>query len=466
MIFVRNFLKDDSGQFAVITALMAVPLLVCVAIAIESTSKIRKNRSLQSALDSAALAAVIPGNLTIAEREAFAEQVFFENFKTENGVKVETTATNSRVDISAELVQENLFIDLMDRSNSIVGAKATAVRTVEDVICVMTLDENETDSLRFEKDAKFSAPNCSIQVNSNARHAMSSNGNFIPEANSICIVGGARGRIPNDVKTDCAPVADPYAGKFQTSNMPCDFGPVSYFDFSSYQEVMTVGEQVAVRKPGVYCDGLHIYDSTVKFEPGTYIIKDGPLTVGHNSKIYGDGVTFVFTGNDSVLYTYENVEMDLKAPKTGNYAGLIFFQDRNSSAGETSIIKGGVNMKLVGTMYFPTQNLFIGGYGTMGASSPAMAFIANNITFTSDIDKVISDNEAYILDMKNMLEFVVGLAGSYGLTDYQVSAASARMSTTTEFMTSIRTSGTSHQSAGLPPILPRADAGARLIMSE
>ena len=67
-----------------------------------------------------------------------------------------------------------------------------------------------------------------------------------------------------------------------------------------------MGEQKTLN-PGTYCLGLHIYDSQVKLNPGTYIIKDGPLTIGHNSSVVGDGVTFVFTGEDSLLYTYEEV---------------------------------------------------------------------------------------------------------------------------------------------------------------
>ena len=66
---------------------------------------------MQSSLDSAALAAVIPGNMTVSERERFAEKIFSENFEgksTVENMKVEATASNARVDITAQAAQKNL----------------------------------------------------------------------------------------------------------------------------------------------------------------------------------------------------------------------------------------------------------------------------------------------------------------------------------------------------------------------
>ncbi len=464
MHICKRFLAEKDGHFALVTALMAVPLVIGVGIAVDMSAMTRTTKAMQSSLDSAALAAVIPGNMTIAEREAFAEKVFFENYSGDARPEILTKATHNRVDIHGTVEYENLFLNIFDHKNSSeVSKSAAAVRTVEDVICVMTLDDSENRSLTFEKNAKFSAPGCSVQVNSSSRQALSSTGKYSPTAGSICVVGEAQGNVSKGIKEGCSEIDDPYAGKTFNDTSPCTYGPVNLMSFSSFQDLMIVGEPDAILNPGVYCGGLHIYDSNVRLRPGTYVMRDGSLTVGQYSKVEGDGVTFVFTGDQSTLYTYGDVKMDLTAPMTGDLAGLIFFQDPDSSVGETSIIKGGVDMKLVGTSYFPTQNLYIGGVGVMGAASPAMAFIAENITFTSDIETVLTAHEAYILEMKAMLEFVVMLAGDYGFTDYQVKSASAQLPSNSDFTTSIATSAASYDAAGVPPMVPRSDTGARLV---
>ncbi len=59
----NRYLSDNSGQFAIMTAIMAVPLIICVGVAIDTTIMHKKSQGLQNALDTAALAAVIPASL-------------------------------------------------------------------------------------------------------------------------------------------------------------------------------------------------------------------------------------------------------------------------------------------------------------------------------------------------------------------------------------------------------------------
>jgi len=461
---IKNYCKANDGQFGLTFAIASVPLMVAIGLALDSAIAHQKIQGLQDALDASALAAVVSGNMTITERENRARTVFGQNFNTHSDVKLDVVASHTRVDVTAKLIKDTILMGLSGTDSIEIVETSAAIRTTEDTICIMTLDETKSGSLLFEKDALVSAPGCSIQVNSSSPTAIISSGNNKPIAKSICSAGGSRGNLPVEIKNQCSIVSDPYDHIQAPPTSACDYGPIRLFSFSSYQEIMYVNEHDTVLQPGVYCDGLHIYDSSVKFAPGTYIIQDGPLTIGHGATVVGEDVTFVFRGAGSVLYTYEDVKMDLKASSSGPYAGLLFFQDKYSSVDDTSIIKGGVDMNLVGTMYFPSQNLFVGGVGKMGAASPAMAFIAKNMTFTSDIEQIVSLNESNILQLKSMLEFAIGLGGTLGLTDYQVTEASSSLNGgkkgNAKFETSILTD---HTEAGLPPILPRSDAGARLL---
>ncbi len=476
---IRKYLKDSSGQFALITAIFAVPLVICAGIAIDTAYLNKKSTGLQTALDSAALAAVIPGNLSDKEREDYAVEVFKTNYEESAEVELIVNATPARVDIQGTIEQKTIFLGIGDNTLKSQN-KAAAIKTVEEVICLMTLDRTARGSLTIEKNAAINAPGCSIQVNSDDQNAFIAAGNYVPSAQKICVHGGVNGNVGPNTQAQCSYVEDPYAnieGPQFVGNEACQHGPISSIIFDllfvrTLEEAeavvggtLSVGSPDKVLTPGVYCGGLHIYDSNVTFEPGTYIIHDGPLSIGHNSVVAGDGVTFVFTGEDSFLYTYDEVSIDLTAPSRGEYAGLIFAQDRDASAGETSIIKGSADIKLVGTSYFPTQDLFVGGLGHMGANSPAMAFIAENMTLTSDIDDVISENEANFQYFRSVIEMLAVMAREDGLTDYAVSAANTG-SLEQDFTTTILTNISSHRSSGLPPVLPRSDGGARLISTD
>lgn len=490
---IKKALKDESGQFALITAIAAIPLVICVGVAIDTAYIHNSSTTLQTSLDSAALAAVIPGNMDNAQREAYAKEVFYNNFVENVPVDVKVVATPDRVDIQGSLEKETLFMSFTGNSSVKYQQKAAAIKTNEDVICVMTLSPDARGSLRFEKNALVNAPACSIQVNSNDQNALIASGNYQPNAKRICVHGGVNGNVGPTAQANCSALEDPYAHlsapNFAGDDSACNYGPLGNlindalsslaFAFLSgglttettdgildaFGTSFAVGEVNEVRYPGVYCDGMHFYDSEVTLMPGTYFIHNGPLTFGAGSIVSGEGVTFVFTGNDSYLYTYDEVELNFTASKTGDYAGLIFFQDRNSSSELTSIIKGNTNIRLVGTTYFPSQDLFVGGLGEMGASSPAMAFIAENITFTSDVDSVIAKNEAEFQEYKTLIEYGADLLNRLGVSDYQVSGTSqtgrASGSLYQDFTTNIQTHLGSQRETGIP--FAKSDGGARLI---
>ena len=469
----KRYIKDTSGQFAVMTAIFAVPLVLCLGIAIDTTIIHRDNAGLQTALDSAALASVIPGNLGDEERSAYAKEVFGENYPESANVELVVQATPNRVDIQGTVVKETLFMGINGANKLKQRNKSAAIKTTEEIICLMTLNKTSRGSLNIEKNAQVYAPNCSIQVNSTNQNALISAGNYKPQAQKICVHGGVNGNLGPNVQANCSYVEDPYAhleAPNFTGNDACDYGPMNFFNLDSFAEVISIGARGKTLTPGVYCNGLHLYDSEVNFEPGTYIIHDGPLSIGNGSIATGDGVTFVFTGENSFFYTYDEVSVNFSASRSGPYAGLIFMQDRDSSRDETSIIKGSANIQLVGTTYFPTQDLFVGGLGNMGANSPAMAFIADNITLTSDIDQIISENEGQFQYFKAGIEMLASSAIAYGQvqTDYVFEGSSATGGADPgtkqqDFITTILTSLGSHSDAGLPPVLPRSDGGARLV---
>ena len=174
--------------------------------------------------------------------------------------------------------------------------------------------------------------------------------------------------------------------------------------------------------PGTYCGGLTVDGLNVTFMPGTYIIKDGPLTFKNGASASAQDVSFVLSGMNAVLTVETGSYVNVKAPRSGPMAGLAFYQDQQSSSfglqkniappTAVNLLSSGGELNVTGTMYFPTQALEVVGDSVLGAKAPATSFIAHQVTFS-------------------------------GKTKAEVQV--------------------DHVKGGIPPMLPRSDDGARLI---
>ena len=73
---IRLYAENHDGQIAVLTALIGIPLLLMISIALDFGNASAKRASIAAGIDAAALAAVIPANLTDDERVAFVQKAF------------------------------------------------------------------------------------------------------------------------------------------------------------------------------------------------------------------------------------------------------------------------------------------------------------------------------------------------------------------------------------------------------
>jgi hypothetical protein len=140
-----------------------------------------------------------------------------------------------------------------------------------------------------------------------------------------------------------------------------------------------------VLSPGVYCGKISaVSNGRIEFEPGLYILDNAGMSFGGQSTVIGlGGTTFYLTansGSSANISIQAGVNVQLKAPTTGPFAGILFYQDRNSTANISHSLTGGASMDLDGVLYFPNQTLkFSGGSATDNSSS---ILIANIIEFT------------------------------------------------------------------------------------
>lgn len=157
-------------------------------------------------------------------------------------------------------------------------------------------------------------------------------------------------------------------------------------------------------KPGTYCGGLTVIGSAnnVYFQPGTYYIVNGDLYITSVNGVSclgctaGAGTTFILsqtTGNNNdiggVKITSEN-NVTLNAPSTGDYAGVLFYQDRNAPAGTMTTsskiftISSLNNAKLSGVIYFPQNRIDVSSLNNfLSSTSDCTVWVGRYVKFSS-----------------------------------------------------------------------------------
>lgn len=410
--------SDKQGQFGLWFAISAMPLLLVVTMAIDMTHASKKRVALQSALDNAALAAAANQAITESERKKYATQHFNENTKSLGDVKFGVQdASAKRVHLEAYAPIDMIMGAAVGIGDFGVSANSAAEVTEGDVVCIMALDPNGERAFEVTGGAHFNAETCSVQVNSKNKRAAIVDHGGKAIAKDFCVTGGAVGDYKPFINTECGAIIDPYEQMRGPYPEPCMSKVKMQSTLSTWQSESR--EHGVVLTPGTYCGGLNLANKVVRFLPGTYIIKDGPLVFGAGSEIIAEGVSFVMSGHSATLEVDLGSSVTISAPKNGPLAGLAFFQDTPRVFGKQpilpsgeSIIRSGGNLSITGTAYFPEQKIsFVGGSLT-AAQAPATSFIA-----------------------------------------YQVSIGDgSRISVAVD-----------HEHAGLPPILPRSDESVRLV---
>ncbi len=118
---------------------------------------------------------------------------------------------------------------------------------------------------------------------------------------------------------------------------------------------------------GAYCGGINIKPgANVTFMPGTYVLTSkngsttkspGGLNVDLGTTVNGTGVTFYNLGpSGGVTFGFSSFTfggVNLVAPTSGVYSGILFFQDPGNTAQATIIGSSSWNTVLEGAYYFP-----------------------------------------------------------------------------------------------------------------
>ena len=273
----------------------------------------------------------------------------------------------------------NPIADAMLGAGALVHAPALIVHSVAGSdACVLALHPTFFDgAIEISGTNVVELRNCGMAIRSTSFKALKLSGTVDLEAEYVCVVDAVgveqSGTVrwlpdpPGDsvIETLCEPPRDPLANLRKP--------PVGGCDFNDY--IVPDAFSVVALDPGVYCGGITISgsDSTITFNPGNYIIKGGGMNfAASNNDISGSGVMFFNTDQagtfGDIQFSGSGSNIDLSAPTSGPYAGVLFYQDPEAAPGDFifkvngDILAGSFD----GTIYMPEQLVEYSGNSAAG----------------------------------------------------------------------------------------------------
>lgn len=251
--------------------------------------------------------------------------------------------------------------------NAMVTARATAgARMTDGGGCVITLNPTALGTISLNGSTSLTT-GCGVYSNSNSLGAIN-----IVGGGTITTTGGAKtnivgnwsgsGNINPAPITGAASIADPLA----------DLSPPTVGACTDTANPVNLGShQTRTISAGVYCSGLNLSaQSALTLNAGTYIVKNG-ISLGGQTTINGNGV-FIYLVSGGVSMA-GGAAVNLTAPSTGTWQGMLFYQDRANATASTLV--GGTLQLMNGILYFPAATLTYTG----GSSTSAL-----NTTIISD----------------------------------------------------------------------------------
>jgi Flp pilus assembly protein TadG len=392
VVLLRRFRRDSIGAVAVIVAITAPVLIGAMGLGSEAGYWYLTQRKVQSAADTAAHGA--------ARRMAAGDDVanmteMAQYLAGRAGVEMDAATVlvnqppasgafagnGSAVEVRVTETVPRLFTAIWTMEPVPITARAVALVQSGGTGCVLALSDTE-GAITVSGSSESTLSLCDMVSNATGTaFVMSGNGSSV-SANCIQTVGTAE--VTGNLQVACASlrehaaaVADPFADVEEPAlTGACQSAIVGQNNTTTV--VSAIESHASGMRSRRYCNGLDLSGNVV-FEPGLYLIEGGDFRINSNAQISGDGVVFYLAQGISLQFS-GTATLDLSAPTSGPYEGLLIFGSRNST-GVSHTINGNVGSTLDGAIYAPTSHLTVSGSAQTSANG-CTQFVTGTVTFT------------------------------------------------------------------------------------
>ena len=370
--------RGERGQVLVLAALMLVVLLGMTALATDVGLVMKTRRDGQNAADAAALAGasvIVDGGSTASAR---AEAQRFANLNGfgQNAVVNVPPARGNRagdrtcVEVEVTRTQRALFAVVLGQDGWEVPARAVACGEGQPkAYGIIALNRSRCGAITMNSNVEITINGAGIFDNSACSNsAFIGNSNVRINTTANDVVGGwtlnSNVRISPPL-AHAGHIEDPLAGLPEPTppsgpQQSCpDFRPNRSYtlDPGVYDCPLVANSNVQVEfRPGNYYFRRGVtFNSNVDVRMGAGIYTFGDnFILNSNVTIRGDGVTF-YQRSGCMIMNSNSSTFDVRAPTSGTYRGILFFQARNNTC--PIVMNSNVSVPSWGTLYAPAAQV-------------------------------------------------------------------------------------------------------------
>lgn len=262
--------------------------------------------------------------------------------KTPNAVEVLLTQDTPRF-FSALFISHPIMM----------GARAVAIAQTAGQACILALDKTAGGAVQVQGSSRLTLTGCDVMSNSVASDGVNVWGSAKLSADCVESAGGITNKSGLTLTaclagiTQAPRVADPFAALPTPSP-----GPGRSIPKGSKGTITLL--------PGKYGSGMSLSGNVI-LSPGTYYVSGGDFSVNATATVSGSGVT-IYLASGSQVSMNGNASVNLSAPTSGTYSGMLFFGDRAATGGSNTF-NGDATSSFTGDIYFPTQQVsYLGNF--------------------------------------------------------------------------------------------------------
>lgn len=394
---LRHFLSDIRGGMAMLFSLALIPLLGCIALAVDVSTWHSARTELQKIADGAAIVSARELRIGAARPEVLQEaarlyaQAVIEagtSFVENPEVSAEVSTERDSVTIAVESTVSPIFSRLFNTGLSSVQVRATALLAGREPICMISTDTNTSHAMTLVDYARLDAEDCGIYVNSKSSGALRLDSAVSMQASLICVHGGVSsngGSTNPGPVTGCPSIGDPLSHRISAiqSSSSCGSSKHSVYSVKGNQEL----------HPGNYCGGIEIGSSAqITFRAGIYHIGGDGLEVTDGARITAHDVTFVFHDGAGAEFG-PDTSLNLSASRDHEFAGILFIE-AGSGDDATFQISSNNARTLLGTIYLPKSKLLIDADQPVAGDSAYTVVVAREIEIANRSRLVLNTDYA------------------------------------------------------------------------
>ena len=392
-----KILRDESGQTLVLTALCTMALLGFIALALDVGVLFRAKRNMQTAADSAAIAAAVDYmyNASAPSAQAAGMNASASNGFTDGDSGTSVTLSIPAADgpnagvagFSEAVVSQpvpTVFMRLFGRSSVMLKTRAVAADPGTGTACIWLMAPTGP-GLVLQGNYDIEAPHCGIYVNSTTSDAMKVTGNGgTVNATFLDVVGNSslqHDSYPTSATMNSGTRKDPWGNLV---------GPDPASACNAANTVTAATVTSANLKPAL--NGVVCFSAANVTLSAGLTLPGGAVYVAENGVQIGGTMTIGSATNGATLDVYSGTfnqgtsVLSIYAPTSGTYNGIALMQPYTNT-NQLQVQFGSGNQVLDGYIYAPGAQVYLqdhgGGITATGIVAASLFDKASTITVPS-----------------------------------------------------------------------------------